>query len=112
MNYKKYKYIQILIKIKCHLKVEFSIPFKQSLVPYIIFIIFKISSNNSFLYVASILTFLNIIQVNTFGPHLIHSLVYAFLQVKQKLCPQGITVTGSTISLLQKLQFKDFIISF
>lgn len=51
-------------------------------------------------------------HIITFGPHLIHSLVYAFLQVKQKLWPHGITVTGSTISLLQKLQFNDFITSF
>lgn len=66
------------------------------------FTIPNISSSSSFLYIASILTF---------GPHFMHSLVYAFLHEKQKLWPQGMMVTGSTINLPQKLHLRLFMIS-
>ena len=63
------------------------------------FTIAIISSNNSFLYIASIFNF---------GPHLKHSFWYPFLHSKQYEWPQGIIVTGYLINLLQNVQANPF----
>ena len=56
---------------------------------YMILTIPIISSRSSFRYIASTLTL---------GPHRMQSFAYAFLQLRQNECPQGMIVMGSLMN--------------